>query len=119
MCPRKEERGQRKEVEREVEEEEERVARVVEKEVKMMQQARVKLKRNSQLKVENWLKAILVVAAAARELGRKRRTRRRITKTKTEKVEEGASRSLKIRSPTSRTEMTLSQRPTKRTAKRH
>ena len=50
MCPRKEERGQRKEVEREVEEEEEKVARVVEKEVKMMQQARVKLERKRELR---------------------------------------------------------------------
>ena len=50
MCPRKEGRGLRKEVGREVEEEEEKVARVVEKEaeeVEMMQQGRGKLERGS------------------------------------------------------------------------
>ena len=92
-CPRKVENCPRKEVAREVEEEGEKVAKVVVKEVEeveMMQQARVKLERKRelhQLKVEKWLKAMLVVVD--RELGRKRRTRRRTTKIKTKKVEEG------------------------------
>ena len=86
----------RKEVAREVEEEGEKVAKVVVKEVEeveMMQQARVKLERKRelhQLKVEKWLKAVLaVVVVVDRELGRKRRTRRRTIKIKTKKVEEG------------------------------
>jgi len=79
-----------------VEEEGEKVAKVVVKEVEeveMMQQARVKLERKRelhQLKVEKWLKEMLaVVVAVDKELGRKRRTRRRTTKIKTKKVEEG------------------------------
>jgi len=78
-----------------VEEEGEKVAKVVVKKVEgveMMQQARVKLERKRelhQLKVEKWLKAMLVVVVVDRELGRKRRTRRRTTKIKTKKVEEG------------------------------
>ena len=130
MCRKKEERGPRREVVREEdeEEEEEKVARVVvkeEEEVEMKQQARGKLERKrelSQLKEEKWLRAMLEVVAVDREPGRKRKTRRRTTKIETKKVEEGwkdHSRYLKIRSPTRMTEMTHSQRPTKKTARTH
>ena len=111
-----------------MDEEEEKVARVVVKEVEeveMMQQARGKWERKrefSQLMVEKWLRVMLEVVAVDRELGRKRKTRRKTIEKKTKTVEEGLkvhSRYLKIRSPTRRIEMTHSQRPTRRTAKTH
>ena len=86
MCLRKEGRGPRQELIREAEEEGEKVARVVEKEVGEVEMMKLERKRElRQLKVEKWLKVEVVVV---RELGRKRRTRRKATKIRTKKVEE-------------------------------